>query len=91
MAELLDDDQIEQRLPEDWEHDRDEIVCVYEFDDYLDAASFVTHIAEVAEEEFHHPEITLRYDEVEVRLTTHDAGGVTQKDIRLADLFNDEY
>ena len=45
----------------------------------------------IAEEEFHHPEITLRYDEVEVRLTTHDAGGVTKKDLRLADLFDDEY
>jgi 4a-hydroxytetrahydrobiopterin dehydratase len=91
MAEQLDDDEIEQRLPDGWERDGDEITRTYEFDDYLKGVSFVTDIGEVAEEEFHHPEIIVGYEEVEVRLTTHDAGGITDKDMRLADLFNDEY
>ena len=90
MADLLDDDEIEQRLPDGWERDGDEIVRVYEFDDYLAGVSFATDVAEVAEEEFHHPEITVRYDEVEVRLTTHEAGGITDQDVRMADLFDDE-
>ncbi|EJN59406.1 4a-hydroxytetrahydrobiopterin dehydratase [Halogranum rubrum] len=91
MAEQLDDEQIQQQLPEGWERDGDEITRTYEFDDYLKGVSFVTDIGEVAEEEFHHPEIIVGYQEVEVRLTTHDAGGITNKDMRLADLFNDEY
>lgn len=91
MAEQLDDDEIEQRLPDGWERDGDEITRTYEFDDYLKGVSFVTDIGEVAEEEFHHPEIIVGYEEIEVRLTTHDAGGITDKDMRLADLFNDEY
>ncbi|SFK78959.1 4a-hydroxytetrahydrobiopterin dehydratase [Halogranum rubrum] len=91
MAEQLDDEQIQQQLPEGWERDGDEITRTYEFDDYLKGVSFVTDIGEVAEEEFHHPEIIVGYQEVEVRLTTHDAGGITDKDMRLADLFNDEY
>jgi 4a-hydroxytetrahydrobiopterin dehydratase len=91
MAEQLDDDEIEQQLPDGWERDGDEITRTYEFDDYLKGVSFVTDIGEVAEEEFHHPEIIVGYKEVEVRLTTHDAGGITNKDMRLADLFNDEY
>lgn len=91
MAEQLDDEQIQQQLPEGWERDGDEITRTYEFDDYLKGVSFVTNIGEVAEEEFHHPEIIVGYQEVEVRLTTHDAGGITDKDMRLADLFNDEY
>jgi 4a-hydroxytetrahydrobiopterin dehydratase len=91
MAEQLDDDEIEQQLPDGWERDGDEITRTYEFDDYLKGVSFVTDIGEVAEEEFHHPEIIVGYKEVEVRLTTHDAGGITDKDMRLADLFNDEY
>jgi 4a-hydroxytetrahydrobiopterin dehydratase len=91
MAELLDDDEIEQRVPEDWEYDGDEIVRTYEFDDYPSAVTFVTDVAEIADEEFHHPEITLRYDEVEVHFTTHDAGGVTEKDLRLADYCDGEY
>lgn len=91
MAELLDDDEIERQLPDGWSRDGDEIVRTYGFDDYLKGVSFVTNIGEVAEEEVHHPEITVRYDEVEVRLTSHEEGGITDKDIRIADLFNDEY
>ena len=91
MAEVLDDDDIEQQLPEGWERDGDEIVRTYEFDDYLQGISFVSDIGEVAEEEFHHPEIVVGYKKVEVRLTTHDSGGITNLDMRLADLFNDEY
>lgn len=90
MAETLDTEEVERRLPEGWERDGDEIVRRYAFDDYLDAAGFVTDVAEVAEEEFHHPEIIVGYEEVEVRLTSHEEGGITDKDIRLADLFDDE-
>ena len=44
----------------------------------------------MADEEFHHPAITVRYDEVEVRLTSHEAGGITDVDVRLAGLFDAE-
>jgi len=90
MADPLDDEEIARQLPDDWERDGDEIVRVYPFDDYLDGVTFATRVAEVADEEFHHPEIRIRYDEVEVRLTNHEAGGITQTDIRLANLFDDE-
>ena len=91
MAELLSDEEIENRLPDGWALDGDEIVRVYEFDEYLDGVAFATDVGEVAEEEVHHPEIRIRYDEVEIRLTSHEAGGVTDQDVRLADLFDDEY
>ena len=91
MAELLEDDEVDEKVPEHWERDRDEIVRSYEFDEYLDAADFLRELAEIAEEEWHHPEMALRWGEVEVRLTTHDAGGITEKDIRLAELFEGEY
>ncbi|MEF8856211.1 MAG: 4a-hydroxytetrahydrobiopterin dehydratase [Haloplanus sp.] len=90
MTNLLDDDEIERQLPNGWERDGDEIVRVYSFDDYLDGVTFATRVAEVADEEFHHPEVCIRYDEVEVRLTSHEAGGITSTDIRLAALFDDE-
>ncbi|RYJ14665.1 4a-hydroxytetrahydrobiopterin dehydratase [Halogeometricum borinquense] len=90
MAELLDDDEIESQLPDEWERDGDEITKTYEFDDYLKGIEFVTKVGEVAEEEFHHPEIIVGYKTVEVRLTSHEEGGITEKDIRLADLFDDE-
>lgn len=90
MTDLLEDDEIERQLPDGWERDGDEIVRVYQFDDYLDGVTFATHVGEVADEEFHHPEIRIRYDEVEVRLTSHEAGGITGTDMRLAALFDDE-
>ncbi|WP_144904156.1 4a-hydroxytetrahydrobiopterin dehydratase [Halobellus captivus] len=91
MAELLDDEEIRTQLPDGWERDGDEIARTYVFDDYLAGITFVTHVGEVAEEEFHHPEIRVGYEEVEVRLTSHEEGGITEKDIRLGNLFNAEY
>jgi 4a-hydroxytetrahydrobiopterin dehydratase len=91
MAQLLDDEEIQAELPAEWERDGDEIVRVYEFDDYLDGVAFATQVGEVAEEEWHHPTIEIRYGEVEVRLTSHEEGGITDKDIRLAELFDDEH
>jgi 4a-hydroxytetrahydrobiopterin dehydratase len=91
MARLLDDDEIVDELPDGWDRDGDEIVRVYEFGDYLDGVAFAASVGEVAEEEFHHPTIEIRYGEVEVRLTSHEEGGVTEKDLRLAGLFDDEF
>lgn len=91
MAELLSDDEIANRLPDGWERDGDEIVRTYAFDDYLDGVAFATQVGEVAEEEFHHPEIRIGYKEVEVRLTSHEEGGITEKDLRMAGLFDDEF
>jgi 4a-hydroxytetrahydrobiopterin dehydratase len=91
MAELLSDDEIQASLPREWERDGDEITRTYEFDGYLAGISFATQVGEVAEEEFHHPEIRIGYKEVEVRLTSHEEGGITQQDIRLANLFDAEY
>lgn len=90
MAELLSDEQIERQLPDGWDRDGDEIVRVYEFDDYLAGVAFAASCGEVAEEEFHHPEIIIRYKEVEVRLTSHEEGGITNQDIHVAELFDDE-
>jgi 4a-hydroxytetrahydrobiopterin dehydratase len=89
MADLLDDSEIEDRLPEGWARDGDEIVRVYEFDDYLTGVAFASEVGELAEEEFHHPEIIIRYKEVEVRFTSHEEGGITTKDVDLAEQTNE--
>ncbi|WP_311172445.1 4a-hydroxytetrahydrobiopterin dehydratase [Halobellus ordinarius] len=91
MAELLSDDEIRSKVPEGWTLDGEEIARTYEFQDYLSGIAFVTQAGEVAEEEFHHPTMIVRYEEVEVRLSSHEEGGITEKDIRLANLFNAEY
>ena len=53
------------------------------FKSFLDAFSFMTKIAIFAEKKDHHPEWCNVYNKVEISLTTHDAGGITQKDIEL--------
>ncbi|MFC3477222.1 4a-hydroxytetrahydrobiopterin dehydratase [Halobacterium litoreum] len=84
MADVLDDGEIADRLPDGWELDGDEIARIYEFDDYLAGVAFASEVGEISEEQFHHPEIRIRYEEVEVRFTSHEAGGVTEQDLDMA-------
>jgi len=89
MADLLSDDEIATQLPDEWEREGDEIVRTYEFDAYLDGCGFAAAAGGLAQEAFHHPEMTIGWREVEVRLTTHDAGGITENDIELAERFDE--
>jgi 4a-hydroxytetrahydrobiopterin dehydratase len=91
MADLLSDEEIETRLPDAWSRKGDEIVRTYEFDSYLDGIGFASGAGGVAEDAWHHPEMTITWGEVEVRLTTHDAGGITDNDIELAERFDNIY
>ena len=70
----------------DWQHDaqRDAISRTFVFADFAQAFSFMTQIAIVAEKRDHHPEWSNVYNKVSVTLTTHDANGLTQRDIDLA-------
>jgi 4a-hydroxytetrahydrobiopterin dehydratase len=91
MADLLDDDEIEAQLPDGWAREGDEIVRTFEFDAYLPGVGFAAAAGGLAEDAWHHPEITITWGEVEVRLTTHDAGGITEKDIDLAERLDGIY
>ena len=75
MSDLLSDEEIEAQLPDGWARDGDEIARTFEFDSYLEGVGFAGAAGGLAEEAFHHPEITIEWRAVEVRLTTHDAGG----------------
>lgn len=66
------------------EGDGDAITKTYEFEDFATAFAFMSASATQAEKADHHPEWFNVYNTVEVTLTTHDADGVTQKDIDLA-------
>jgi 4a-hydroxytetrahydrobiopterin dehydratase len=89
MAELLSDAAVERQLPDGWNREGEEIVRTYEFDDYLTGVSFAATVGEISEEEWHHPAIEIRYGEVEVHLTSHEEGGITDQDIHMAELFDD--
>ena len=56
----------------------------YRFADFAEAFSFLTCVAAHAEAVDHHPEFTSAWNRVDFRLTSHDAGGVTERDVKLA-------
>ncbi len=61
----------------------------FEFPDFVHAMKFVNHVAEAAEQANHHPDISISYNEVMLSLVSHDSGGVTQRDIRMAARINE--
>ncbi|HEY5047284.1 MAG TPA: 4a-hydroxytetrahydrobiopterin dehydratase [Rhizomicrobium sp.] len=63
---------------------RDVIARKFEFRDFNEAFGFMSRVAMLAEKMDHHPEWMNVYKTVDVRLTTHDAGGVTEKDVQMA-------
>lgn len=70
---------------EAWTERDDALVRTFTFGDFSEAFAFMTRVAMLAEQHRHHPEWTNVYGRVEVRLSTHDAGGkVTDKDRKLA-------
>ncbi len=78
-------------LLEGWQgmEGRDAICKTYEFNDFSQAFGFMTRVSLKAEQMDHHPEWFNVYNKVEVTLSTHDANGVTDKDVALA-AFMDE-
>lgn len=85
---LLTSEQIQEhlaRLP-GWEYTSPHLWKLYKLKDFESAVQFVNRIVPHAESAGHHPDLEIKhYNEVVVRLTTHDEGGVTEKDTALAE------
>lgn len=67
-----------------WEYHEGALATVFEFADFKEAFTAMGRIAFECEAQGHHPDWTNVYNRLEIRLNTHDAGGVTEKDFRLA-------
>ncbi len=78
-------EEIQQRLARHpgWRHQEEALVREYEFADFVEAWGFLTQVALLAERHNHHPEIWNVYHRVRLRWSTHEAGGVTEKDFTL--------
>ena len=72
----------------DWKQNGDVIARTFQFKDFPAAIRFVNAVAEAAEKAWHHPDIDIRWNKVTLALSTHDAGGLTEKDFALAKEFD---
>jgi 4a-hydroxytetrahydrobiopterin dehydratase len=86
MSKKLDESQIQASLASlpEWKLEQGELVQTSTFNDFKQAMNFVNHVADLAEKAGHHPDIDIRYNKVRLALVTHDACGITQNDISLA-------
>ena len=76
-------DQKIQAVPQ-WQQSEQTIVRTFKFKDFARAIAFVDKLVEPAEAAGHHPDLSISYNKVVVSLTSHDAGGLTEKDFSLA-------
>jgi 4a-hydroxytetrahydrobiopterin dehydratase len=71
-----------------WKLSGMQIQRAFDFEDFNEAMRFVNRVARLAESMNHHPDILIQYNKVKLSLTTHDEGGLTVKDFRLARKIN---
>lgn len=68
-----------------WKRRSNALIKEFKFSSFRDSIVFVNRIATLADDHRHHPDVDIRYDRVTVMLSTHDAGGITEKDLKLAE------
>jgi 4a-hydroxytetrahydrobiopterin dehydratase len=85
MARLTEA-EIDERLPRlrGWQRAGQEIRKEYRHADFKASMAFVNRVAELANAADHHPDILIRYDHVVLTLSSHDSGGLTERDFKLA-------
>ena len=86
----LSETEINKKLAsmEGWGYEDNAIHTSLEFDDFKDAFTVMTRIAFEAEKMQHHPDWSNVYNKLGITLSTHDAGGVTEKDFELAKIID---
>ncbi|MCH7933429.1 MAG: 4a-hydroxytetrahydrobiopterin dehydratase [Gemmatimonadetes bacterium] len=87
MTDELNDESIEGWLKgrKGWKRSGKVLTKNFDFQSFRDAIVFVNRVASLADEMDHHPDIDIRYTTVGLSLTTHSAGGITEKDLKLAE------
>lgn len=68
----------------DWSLESNAIVKEYQFESFKEALGFVNRVGEIAEKSNHHPDIMISFTTVRLTLTTHEAGGLSEKDFAVA-------
>lgn len=85
--------EIEAQLPtlHGWSFDGQKLTRSWTFPDFLGAMAFVNQVAPIAEAAQHHPDIDIRYNQVTLGLISHDANGITNRDVSMAKHISDHF
>jgi len=86
MADKLNRESVQGwiRSHKGWSRKSNTLIKDFQFPSFRDSIVFVNRVATLADTANHHPDIDVRYDSVRVMLTTHDVGGISDKDLELA-------
>ena len=87
MTDTLNDQSIDGWLQgrKGWSRSGESLTKTFEFPSFRNSIIFVNRVAGLADDMDHHPDIDIRYATVVITLTTHSAGGITDKDLKLAE------
>ena len=93
MTVKLTDKELSDALKDlkKWQQEDDCLIREFEFDNFIAAFAFMTRVAIRAEKIDHHPDWSNSYNTVRIALTSHDAGGLTARDLALADAIDQEF
>ena len=88
--QLLSDNEVTLKLNEliSWSQENNKLKRLFKFKNFIESFAFMTQVALLAEKHDHHPDWSNCYDKVTIELYTHSAGGITEKDINLAQKIN---
>ena len=91
MSTVLSEVEVQQALRDlpGWKRNGKAIDRNFQFENFLKAMEFVNQIAEAAEAVNHHPDILISYNKVTLSLISHDSGGVTHRDVKMAARINE--
>ncbi|MCH2050783.1 MAG: 4a-hydroxytetrahydrobiopterin dehydratase [Trichodesmium sp. ALOHA_ZT_67] len=86
MTELLAVEEINQRISQisDWKLEGNKLKYIKTVKNFVEAINFVNKLVAPAEASQHHPDLEVSYNKVTIILTTHDSGGLTEKDFKMA-------
>ena len=87
MEETLSNERLKQKLDEltMWGLENGKLASRVEFESYSECVEFANEVFSLAEEESHHPEVTVRYGSVDIDLWSHEENGITEKDLDMAE------
>ena len=82
----LSENEINEALEalKDWQYRNNQIEKEFTFDTYMKGIDFVNWLAEKAEEQNHHPDLEVGWCKIKVAFTSHDSGGITERDVKMA-------